>query len=66
MAEAVGLWNDLKWAEWLGLSTGAIYLPFEVRALIRRPGPEPLIAIVINLIVLVVLAHRLQSRARAR
>lgn len=28
--EAYGLWNQLRWAEWFELLSGAIYLPLEI------------------------------------
>ena len=36
-AEAYGLWRARAWAEWIGIVSGAIYLPVEVIALVRRP-----------------------------
>jgi uncharacterized membrane protein (DUF2068 family) len=63
LAEAVGLWHDRSWAEWLGVVTGSIYVPFEVAALIRHPGPETLVTLGVNLVVILVLAQRLQQWA---
>jgi len=40
-AEAYGLWRGRRWAEWLGVVTAAVYIPFEAGALIRQPGAEP-------------------------
>lgn len=62
--EAGGLWRERRWAEWLGAATGIVYLPFEGAALIRRPGPEPVIALVLNLGVVVFLGLRLRGRTR--
>lgn len=36
-AEAVGLWRARAWAEWVALISGALYLPLEIRAIIRHP-----------------------------
>jgi uncharacterized membrane protein (DUF2068 family) len=30
LIEAYGLWHALKWAEWFGLLTGAMYVPLEL------------------------------------
>jgi uncharacterized membrane protein (DUF2068 family) len=38
LAEAYGLWNDWSWAEWLGALSGGIYVPFELRHLLREPS----------------------------
>jgi uncharacterized membrane protein (DUF2068 family) len=64
--EAYGLWNARRWAEWFAVATGVIYLPFEAFALARRPGPEPLVALVINLVVVVYLGVRLRQEGIAR
>jgi len=64
--EAVGLWRLRPWAEWLGLVTGVAYLPFEVAAFLRRPGPEPFFALVVNLAVVLVLWSALRARRRGR
>src|SRR5262249_23036485 len=37
-AEAVGLWRERVWAEWIALISGALYLPFEIRLLTHRPS----------------------------
>jgi len=55
-AEACGLWWERRWAEWLGVVTAAVYIPFEAEALLRRPGAEPLVALVLNLTVVLYLA----------
>lgn len=59
LAEAVGLWGERRWAERLGVVSGAIYVPFEARALIVHPGPEPALALLVNLGVVVFLGARL-------
>lgn len=33
--EAFGLWREREWAEWFGVATGAIYMPFELYELSR-------------------------------
>ncbi len=36
ITEAIGLWRARAWAEWIALVSGALYLPFELRALWRH------------------------------
>ena len=36
--EAYGLWRQRVWAEWLAIVSGAIYLPYELYKLVRRPN----------------------------
>jgi uncharacterized membrane protein (DUF2068 family) len=59
--EAFGLWRGRRWAEWLGVVTAAVYLPFEAGALIRQPGAEPLVALALNLMIVVYLARVLRA-----
>lgn len=35
--EAYGLWNELHWAEWFAVISGAIYVPFELLSVIEHP-----------------------------
>jgi uncharacterized membrane protein (DUF2068 family) len=65
-AEAVGLWHGRRWAEWFGMATGAIYLPFEVVALVRQPSVEPLIALLASVGIVLFLAVRLKKGGRHR
>jgi uncharacterized membrane protein (DUF2068 family) len=63
--EAYGLWRERAWAEWLALISGAIYLPFEIFELMRRPDGVRLAIFLINLAVVVYMAFlRLQARGR--
>jgi len=61
LAEAYGLWQGRRWAEWLGAVTAAIYMPFEAEALIRHPGAEPLVALALNLAIVLYLARELRA-----
>jgi uncharacterized membrane protein (DUF2068 family) len=64
MAEAIGLWRDKSWAEWLGVVTGLIYVPFEIYAFVTRPGPDPVVAFLVNLGIVVFLGDRLRRRGK--
>lgn len=66
IAESIGLWRDKAWAEWLGVVTGLIYVPFEAMAFLRRPGPDPVIAFLVNLGIVVFLGDRLRRRGKMR
>jgi uncharacterized membrane protein (DUF2068 family) len=35
--EGYGLWNERRWAEWFAVISGAIYVPFELFAVIEHP-----------------------------
>lgn len=63
--EAYGLWKELAWAEWLALISGAIYLPFEIYELARRPDWLRLGIVVVNLAVVLYMVY-LRAQARSR
>jgi uncharacterized membrane protein (DUF2068 family) len=67
-AEAYGLWYAREWAEWFALLSGAMYLPWEVLSIIRKPHPYKWIVLAGNLaIVLYMLVLRMQAAShRAR
>jgi len=58
--EAVGLWRARRWAEWFGVATGLIYVPFEAIAFVRRPELEPFLALLLNLMIVVILGMYLR------
>jgi len=60
-AEGWGLWRARRWAEWLGAVSGGIYIPFELVALVRRPGLEPLLALSVNVAVVAYLTASLRG-----
>jgi len=61
--EAYGLWNERHWAEWFAVISGAIYVPFEVFALIAHPHWTKLAALLINLgVVFYILRILLENR----
>lgn len=51
LIEAYGLWHSLLWTEWFALLSGAIYLPFEIYALLAEPGWLSFTTLLINLLV---------------
>lgn len=54
--EAVGLWLNRDWGKWLGVATGAIYIPFEIQELIRHATIFKFAAVVLNVAIVVYLA----------
>jgi uncharacterized membrane protein (DUF2068 family) len=63
--EAYGLWRERAWAEWLALISGAIYLPFEIFELARKPDWVRLTIFLVNLAVVLYMAFlRMQARGR--
>jgi uncharacterized membrane protein (DUF2068 family) len=65
--EAYGLWYALPWAEWLAIASGAIYIPFEIADLLRRPSPFRVLVIVVNLFIVLYMARlRLEALRKRR
>jgi uncharacterized membrane protein (DUF2068 family) len=62
IAEAYGLWNDREWAEWLGVASGLIYVPYEIYALTKGVTPLKIAMFAFNLLVVAVLADALWRR----
>jgi uncharacterized membrane protein (DUF2068 family) len=60
--EAWGLWRERGWGEWLGATSGALYLPLEMRHMIHQPTVATAFVIAINLAVVAFLAWRLWHR----
>lgn len=55
--ESYGLWRQRIWAEWLAIVSGAIYLPFELHALIRHPTPFHWAVLLINIAIVLYIAY---------
>ena len=64
LIEAWGLWRDKAWASLLGCLAAAVYLPFDVYALVRHPGWIAVAVLAINVLVVWVLARDLHKRRR--
>jgi len=54
--ESYGLWRQRVWAEWLAIISGAVYLPFELYNLIRRPTTAHWVILLINIGVVLYIA----------
>ena len=54
--ESYGLWRQRVWAEWLAIISGAIYLPYELYNLIRRPTTVHWVILLINIAVVAYVA----------
>ena len=65
-AEAWGLWNGHRWGEWLGALSGALYVPFELRHLLHKPGLSAALVLALNLAVVGFLAWQLWRERRER
>jgi uncharacterized membrane protein (DUF2068 family) len=59
--EAWGLWRRRVWAEWFALLSGALYLPFEIVAVVEHHHWEAIAVLAINL---AIVGYMLEIRIR--
>jgi uncharacterized membrane protein (DUF2068 family) len=64
IAEGYGLWYDRAWAEWLGVVSGLIYVPFELYALSKGVTLLRVATLALNVLVVAVLIGALLRRRR--
>jgi hypothetical protein len=64
--EAYGLWNQRRWGEWLSVVTGAIYLPFELYAVVRHPHWANVLLLAGNILVVLYIISILAEARRCR
>ena len=65
LVEAYGLFRERQWAEVLAAVSGAIYVPFELLALLHSPTWHGLAILLVNLLVVAVMVRALASRRDA-
>jgi uncharacterized membrane protein (DUF2068 family) len=63
LLEAFGLWRGLRWGEWLGAVSGALYLPFERRHFLHGPTLSTAAVMAVNRAAVVFLAPQLPHTA---
>ena len=59
LAEAYGLWRMRRWAEWLAVASGAIYVPFEIYELAKGVTWLRLTTFSVNLAIVLTMAYAL-------
>ena len=65
LSEGYGLWFERRWAEWLGVVSGGIYVPVEVYELWHKPSWIKAATLALNMTVVLYLVWTLQ-RGRAK
>ena len=64
--EAVGLWYQKRWAEWLGLFSGSLYVPIEAYELFEGVSWPKVLLLAVNLLIVAYLANVLVRSSRER
>ena len=62
LVEGTGLWLDQLWAEYLTVIATSLLVPFEIYELARHPSAWKAAGIVVNIAIVVYLAHLLRRR----
>ncbi|MGO2132752.1 MAG: DUF2127 domain-containing protein [Halomonas sp.] len=65
LIEAYGLWRARTWAQWFSLLSGGIYIPLEIRSMITHPTVLGVVIFVVNLVVVLYMAHLLLLKQRS-
>ncbi|MEX5747311.1 DUF2127 domain-containing protein [Massilia sp. X63] len=66
LVEAYGLWHGRAWGEAFAALSGAIYLPFELDELLRRPGLLSIGLLALNLAIVAFMVYSLRRRRAVR
>jgi uncharacterized membrane protein (DUF2068 family) len=64
--EAYGLFYQRAWAEVIAAASGAIYVPFELERLARRPTWLSVVIVAVNAAIVVVMVRALMQRRQER
>ena len=65
-AEAVGLWMERTWAEWFTLSSGAIYVPLEIKSMTHGFTSFNIGAFIVSLVITGYIGAVLYQKRKAR
>lgn len=66
LVEAYGLWQARRWAEWVAVASGAIYLPFELYELAHGASWLKASTLAGNVAIVVYMAYALRESRDAR
>ncbi len=62
LLEAYGLWYGLRWAEWMAVITGSIYVPLEIYELFSGGSLIKLATLMINIGIVLFMVFKLKSK----
>jgi len=65
LVEAYGLWRERRWAEWLTIAAGGIYIPFELYELSKSVTWAKVGLLAVNVAIVIYLARVLWLPPRA-
>ena len=65
LAEAYGLWFGRRWAEWLAVASGGIYIPLEISGIVEKLSWVRVGTLVLNIIVVAYIGWALWKKRAA-
>jgi uncharacterized membrane protein (DUF2068 family) len=63
--QAVGLWQQRRWAEWLSVASSGVYVPIELYEIARGYSAIKLTALLANVGIVVYMAYALRASRRS-
>jgi uncharacterized membrane protein (DUF2068 family) len=65
--EGWGLWRERRWAEWLALASGVLYLPLEIYEIAHTGHWAAVVVFLVNLLIVAILVrHRRRQGSKNR
>ncbi len=64
--EAYGLWQEKRWAEWLAVASGGIYVPAELYEIVMGVTWTKILLLIVNVCIVVYLIYVLSRTKRNR
>ena len=64
LLEAYGLWRARKWAKWVAVASGGIYVPYELFEALYRTTPVKVLALVLNVGIVAYMGYSLWRGTR--
>ncbi len=66
IVEAYGLWRERRWAEWVALVSGGVYLPIEIFEVVQKQSMFRIGTFVVNVIVVACMGYALMHPSKAQ
>jgi uncharacterized membrane protein (DUF2068 family) len=64
--EAYGLWFEKRWAEWLAVASGSIYVPAEAFEIVQGVTWTKILLLIVNVCIVAYLIYALRRSKRSR
>ena len=62
LLEAYGLWCSMRWAQWLAVVTGGIFVPLEIYGLLLKYSWIKLATLIVNVGIVIYMSSRIRTQ----